>query len=155
MDEDVAIRTYRLVVRGYRGLNKPSRCNIKDLWVKNQLLSIVLKCATNVAKLRTDIPLSPSPVEILFGSYRRRILALLFVRPDEQFHVREISRLTGIPAGSLHRELKLLATGELLTRSRSGSQVYYQANRDCQVFPELASLFRKSENPARRAADAT
>lgn len=83
-------------------------------------------------------------VEILFGNYRRKILALLLMRPDEQFHVREISRLTDIPAGSLHRELKLLAEGELLTRSKSGNQVYYQANRDCQLYPELAGLFRKT-----------
>jgi len=86
----------------------------------------------------------PNPVEILFGNYRRKILALLLMRPDEQFHVREISRLTDIPAGSLHRELKLLAEGELLVRSKSGNQVYYQANRDCQIYPELAGLLRKT-----------
>jgi predicted nucleotidyltransferase len=88
--------------------------------------------------------LKPSPVEILFGMYRRKILALLLMRHDERFHVREIARLTAIPAGSLHRELKLLAEAELLIRSRSGNQVYYQANRDCQIFPELAGLFRKT-----------
>jgi predicted nucleotidyltransferase len=52
--------------------------------------------------------------------------------------------LTDIPAGSLHRELKLLAEGELLTRSKSGNQVYYQANRDCQIYPELSGLLRKT-----------
>jgi len=88
--------------------------------------------------------LATSPVEILFGTYRRKILTLLLMRPDERFHVREIARLTTIPAGSLHRELKLLADGELLTRSRSGNQVYYQANRQCQIYPDLASLFRKT-----------
>lgn len=85
-----------------------------------------------------------NPIEILFGSYRRKILALLLMRTDEKFHVREIARLTDIPAGSLHRELKLLAEGELLTRTTSGNQVYYQANRECQIFPELAGLFRKT-----------
>lgn len=85
-----------------------------------------------------------NPVEILFGNYRRKILALLLMRPDEQFHVREIARLTDIPAGSLHRELKLLAAGELLIRTQSGNQVYYQANRDSQIYPELAGLFRKT-----------
>lgn len=84
------------------------------------------------------------PVEILFGHYRRKILALLLMRPDERFHVREIARLTNIPAGSLHRELKLLAEGELLIRAKSGNQVYYQANRDNQIYPELAGLFRKT-----------
>ena len=85
-----------------------------------------------------------SGIEILFGSYRRKILALLLLRPDERFHVREIARMTDIPAGSLHRELKLLAEGELLLRLESGHQVYYQANHDCQIYPELAGLFRKT-----------
>lgn len=88
--------------------------------------------------------MKPSPIEILFGAYRRKILALLLMRPDERFHVREIARLTDIPAGSLHRELKLLAEGDLLTRTKSGNQVYYQANRDCQIYPDLAGLFRKT-----------
>lgn len=94
--------------------------------------------------MRTETLLKTSPAEILFGTYRRKILALLFMRPNEQFHVREIARLADIPPGSLHRELKLLAEGELLTRAKSGNQVYYQANRDCQIYPELAGLFRKT-----------
>jgi len=32
--------------------------------------------------------------ETLFSDYRRRVLALMLLRPDEHFHVREISRLT-------------------------------------------------------------
>lgn len=88
--------------------------------------------------------MKPKPIEILFGNYRRKILSLLLLRPDEQFHVREISRRTEIPAGSLHRELKLLADAELLLRSKSGNQVYYRANRESQIFAELAGLFRKT-----------
>jgi predicted nucleotidyltransferase len=84
------------------------------------------------------------PAEILFGAYRRQVLALLLLRPDERFHVREIARLTGIPAGSLHRELKLLAEAELLMRQSVGRQVYYQANRQSLIFEELAAIFRKT-----------
>lgn len=85
-----------------------------------------------------------SPAEILFSSYRRQVLALLLLRPDETFYVREISRMTGVPAGSLHRELKLLSEAGLLLRRRVGNQVRYQANRDCPIFPELAGIFRKT-----------
>lgn len=93
-------------------------------------------------------------IEILFGNYRRKILALLLLRPGEQFHVRAIARLIDIPAGSLHRELKLLADSELLVRNKSGNQVYYQANRDCQIYPELAGLFRKTAGLADVIRDA-
>ena len=86
----------------------------------------------------------PQLVEVLFGAYRRQILALLLLRVDESFYVREIARLTGVPAGSLHRELKLLAESGLLLRTTAGNQVRYQAARDCPIFEELAGIFRKT-----------
>ena len=92
----------------------------------------------------THSPRPPQLVEILFGAYRRQILALLLLRPDETFYVREIARLTGISAGSLHRELKLLTDAGLLLRTAAGNQVRYQANRDCPIYEELAGIFRKT-----------
>lgn len=86
----------------------------------------------------------PQLVEVLFGAYRRRILGLLLLRADESFYVREIARLTDVPAGSLHRELKLLSDAGLLRRTSSGNQVRFQANRSCSIYPELAGLFRKT-----------
>jgi predicted nucleotidyltransferase len=89
-----------------------------------------------------------SPVEVLFGAYHRRILALLLLRPEQSFHVREIARLAEVPAGSLHRELKRLAESGLLLREPAGNQVRYRANRDCPIFTELAGVFRKTEGLA-------
>jgi predicted nucleotidyltransferase len=95
--------------------------------------------------MRTGHPKAPPrPVEILFGAYRRQILALLLLRPDETFYVREIARVTGVPAGSLHRELKVLAEAGLLTRTAIGNQVRYQANQTCAIYEELAGIFRKT-----------
>ena len=84
------------------------------------------------------------PIQALFGQYRRDVLAVLLLRPDEDFHTRELARLTGIPVGSLARELKTLVEGGIVLREKQGNQVRYQANRACPVFEELASLFRKS-----------
>jgi predicted nucleotidyltransferase len=89
-------------------------------------------------------PQPPQLVEILFGAYRRQILALLLLRHDESFYVREIGRLTGVPAGSLHRELKLLSDAGLFLRSASGNQVRYQVDRTCPIHEELAGIFRKT-----------
>jgi predicted nucleotidyltransferase len=83
-------------------------------------------------------------VELLFGAYRRQVLSLLLLRPDESFYVREIGRLTGVPAGSLHRELKALTGAGLLVRSAAGNQVRYQASRRCPIYEELAAIFRKT-----------
>jgi predicted nucleotidyltransferase len=85
-----------------------------------------------------------NPVDLLFNAYRRQVLGLLLLRPDEALHVREISRLTGVPAGSLHRELRALTEAGLLLREPAGNQVRYRANRACSIFPELAGIFRKT-----------
>jgi len=87
---------------------------------------------------------TPQLVDVLFGAYRRRILSLLLLRPDESFYVREIGRLAGVPAGSLHRELKLLSDAGLLQRSAAGNQVRYQVDRACPIHEELAGIFRKT-----------
>ena len=83
-------------------------------------------------------------IELLFSGYRRQILALLLLRPEERFYVREIARLTGVVPGSLHRELKQLHDAGLLLREEAGNQVRYCANRECPIFAELASIFRKT-----------
>jgi hypothetical protein len=55
--------------------------------------------------------------EIMFKEYRRKVLGLLLLRPDESFHVREIVRLTDTVAGILHKELSNLARAGLLKKS--------------------------------------
>lgn len=98
--------------------------------------------------LRTNEDPSPAPqpelANLLFGVYRHRVLSLLLLRPGDRFHVRMIARLTGVPAGSLHRELRLLADAGLLTPERVGNQIHYSANRDSPVFRELAKVLEKT-----------
>ena len=88
--------------------------------------------------------MTKQPIDFLFSPYRRQVLALLLLRPDERFHVRELERLSGISAGSLHRELKAMSEAGLLIREHQGNQVLYQADRSCSIFEELASIFRKT-----------
>ena len=83
-------------------------------------------------------------MDILFGTYRQRVLSLLLLNPDTDYHVRELARLTDTAAGTLHKELSRLAGAGLLRRKAQGNQVRYQANRECPVFAELAGLFRKT-----------
>jgi len=88
--------------------------------------------------------MSGRPVELMFSAYRRQVLGLLLLRPEDSLHVREISRLTGVPPGSLHRELRSLAEAGLLMSDSVGNQVRYRANRNCPIYPELAEIFRKT-----------
>lgn len=83
-------------------------------------------------------------MDVLFGTYRQQALTALLLKPEQDFHVRELARQTGIPAGTLHKELTRLAEAGLLLRRAQGNQVRYQANTQCPVFAELAGLFRKT-----------
>lgn len=93
-------------------------------------------------------------LDLLFGSYRQRVLTLVLLHPDDAYHVRELARLTGTTAGTLHKELARLAEAGLLSREKQGNQVRYRANRDCPVYPELAGIFRKTSGAAVVLADA-
>ena len=88
--------------------------------------------------------MSKQPIEFMFSPYRRQLLAVLFLRPDEQFHVRELERMTGVSAGSLHRELRAMAESGLLLREKIGNQVFYRVNTECSIYEELAAIFRKT-----------
>jgi predicted nucleotidyltransferase len=83
-------------------------------------------------------------MDVLFGSTRQRVLAVLLLEPDAAFHLRELARLTGSHAGTLTRELDKLTGAGLLLRSEQGNQVRYQADRQCPLFVELAAMFRKT-----------
>ena len=85
----------------------------------------------------------PDLARLLFGTYRYRVLSLL-LRPGDSFHLRMIARLTGVPAGSLHRELRLLYDAGLLGGERLGNQIRYSANVDSPVFRDLARVLEKT-----------
>lgn len=91
---------------------------------------------------------------LLFGNYRQRVLGLLLLHPDTTYHVREIARLTGTAAGTLHKELAKLADAGLLSRQKVGNQVRYGANRACPIYEELAGILRKTSGLTDVLADA-
>lgn len=93
-------------------------------------------------------------LDLLFGTYRQRVLTQLLLHPDDHYHVRELARLTGTMPGTLHKELSRLAEVGLLLREKQGNQLRYRANRDCPVYPELAGLFRKTSGVVSVLADA-
>jgi predicted nucleotidyltransferase len=86
----------------------------------------------------------PTLAHQLFGQTRSAVLSALLLHPESSLHVRELARLTGASAGSLHRELRLLADMGLLLRQEVGRQVHYRANVAHPVHAELAQLLRKT-----------
>lgn len=85
---------------------------------------------------------------ILFPVYRRRVLGLLLLAPDEALHGREIARRTGLPSGTVIRELNRLVDAGLLKRDKRGNQSLFSADRSCPVFEEVAGMLRKTSGAA-------
>ena len=82
--------------------------------------------------------------ETLLGKTRRSILSVLYGHADETFYLRQLVRVTGSGTGAVQRELKALAEAGIIRRIGKGRQVYYQANAQCAVYPELKSLITKT-----------
>jgi predicted nucleotidyltransferase len=80
----------------------------------------------------------------LFSRTRRAILSLLFGHTEEAFYLRQIVRASGYGLGPVQRELKLLSEAGIIRRTARGRQVYFQANSDSPIFPELKSLVAKT-----------
>jgi len=81
---------------------------------------------------------------VLFGRTRSGVLAMLYGRADRSFYLREIARHIGSSVGSVQRELDQLCRVGLVTRTSSGHQVFYQANRTGPVFEEMRALVKKT-----------
>lgn len=98
-----------------------------------------------------------SPQELgdaLLGRTRGAVLGLLMSRPGEEFHVRQIVRLSGAGLGPVHRELNVLARLGVLVRRQVGHQVMYRSNLACPIYEELRGLVLKSIGAAGMIAHA-
>jgi uncharacterized protein len=93
------------------------------------------------------------PAALLFGSTRRRVLGWLLGHADEEYYLRELVRHTGGAVGAVQRELEQLTAAGLVRRDARGNQVYFQANRNAAIFPELQGLFAKTTKEAESASN--
>jgi len=92
----------------------------------------------------STINISSNMSSALFGSARRSVLALLFGNPAESYYLREIARMTGLGLGAVQRELNRLSAVGILSRTVRGRQVYFRANLQNPLFPELKGLVTKT-----------
>ena len=85
-----------------------------------------------------------SIAEALFGKTQQAVLALLFGQPDRSFYMRQISVIAGTGASQVQKELDNLTRAGLILREPKGNQVWFQANPQSPIFPELKSLVAKT-----------
>jgi predicted nucleotidyltransferase len=120
-----------------------------DIWLQFEPSKSIDIASESVSKLDTivskmDTPVIESIGATLWGKTRGAVLGLLLGRPDQEFHVRQIARLSGATLGPVQRELKLLGRVGILKRRDVGRQVFYSADPDSPVFEELRLLVLKT-----------
>jgi predicted nucleotidyltransferase len=76
------------------------------------------------------------------------------VQPEKAWYASELARRMGVPSSSLQRELRDLAEVGILKTHRQGNMVYYQADADSPVFPDLRGLLLKTAGLVDVLADA-
>ena len=89
-----------------------------------------------------------SLAEAILPKARRRIIGLLFTRPESEWHLRDIARLTDLAPATVQREVISLSQVGILTRRSSGNQVLYGADPGCPIFEELRGIAVKTSGVA-------
>ena len=80
----------------------------------------------------------------LFPGTKRKILALFFLNPDQEYYFSEVVRLTGTRQGVIQRELNSLSEAGILTSEKRGRQKFYTVNRKHPIFPDLRNIVFKT-----------
>jgi predicted nucleotidyltransferase len=92
--------------------------------------------------------------KLLGSQARAEILKNLFTQEHKSIHLRELSRLSGLSAPVLQRELRQLEALGIVTIQKDGNRVKFSANDDNQLYPLLCELVLKTEGPAGILKDA-
>jgi predicted nucleotidyltransferase len=80
----------------------------------------------------------------MFTANQLGILAVLVTRPDSEYHMSELGRILGKPAGVFQKGLNSLQRqGYVLSRMR-GNQRLFSINREHPLFNEISSIVQKT-----------
>jgi uncharacterized protein len=82
--------------------------------------------------------------EILSSRIRSEIFRLLFGMNGGSLHMREIERRSGLTIGTIQQELKKLLRLNLIKERKDGNRLYYEANIEHPLYPEIRNLVLKT-----------
>ena len=95
-----------------------------------------------------------STLDALFTGPRQGILAATLMEPDRWWYLSDLARHLGVHHATLQRELTRLTKAGILLSKRDGNRVYYRANSDSPIFPELRILLAKTAGLVDQLRDA-
>lgn len=83
----------------------------------------------------------------IFGSGARvKLFKQFLLHPEEEFFIRELTRILDEQINSLRRELENLEKIGLLKSKERNRKKYYQINPHFALLPELTSIVRKTDD---------
>ena len=82
--------------------------------------------------------------ELLSSRVKAEIFRLLFGVQDQELHVREIERQSGLADATVRQELKRLVCLGLIEARRDGNRIYYHAQKQHPLFFEIHNLVLKT-----------
>jgi predicted transcriptional regulator len=80
---------------------------------------------------------------IISSKTRIKLLIRLFFNPKIRSYLRELAKEFNISTNSVREELNQLKETNLLKSEKNGRQIYYMANEEHPLFPELRSMVSK------------
>ena len=81
---------------------------------------------------------------ILSSRGRAEIFRLLFGLNDQELHLREIERRSGLIIGTIQKEVKNLKQMDLIKERRSGNRLCYRANDEHPLFNDIRNIVLKT-----------
>src|SRR5271156_397753 len=93
-------------------------------------------------------------LDALFPTVRAGVLSAALLQPDHWWFMTELARHLEVTPSSLQRELESLVSSGFLLRRQDGRRIYFKANTESPLFPELRGLIEKTVGiiPALKAA---
>jgi len=86
--------------------------------------------------------------EILSSRSRAAIFKLLFSGMEKELHVREIQRRSTLNDSTIRQELRKLVRLDLVKGRKDSNRIYYRANKENPLYPELRNLVIKTTGVA-------
>jgi predicted nucleotidyltransferase len=88
--------------------------------------------------------MSQRPIDLLLSRIGQQLLGVLLMRPDRWWYRSELARQLGTPPSSLQKALASLLGSGLLRSRRDGNRLYYQANPEAPLYPEIRAMVAKT-----------
>ena len=86
----------------------------------------------------------PPLLSALFGPIMQGILAATVLRPEREWYLSDLAVHLGVAPSSLQRPLAKLSGAGILRRRADGNRVYFSADPECPILPELVGILTKT-----------